>query len=196
MDVARKHLHHAMKRGVFTIGHSTRPMDEFLEMLQAHRVRRLVDVRKVPRSRHNPQFNREELARSLRNRRLHYSHIPALGGLRQPRRDSINTAWRNQSFRGYADYMQTADFREALQKLLQLAEQEPTAVMCAEAVPWRCHRSLIADALLARGVQVLEIASVSRATPIKLHPWAHVEGASVTYPGEQSSLKFGQAGSG
>lgn len=157
-------------------------------MLQAHGVRRLVDVRTVPRSRHNPQFNREELARSLHNRRLHYTHMPALGGLRHPRRDSINTGWRNQSFRGYADYMQTEEFEGALQKLVQLAAEEPTAIMCAEAVPWRCHRSLIADALLARGIEVREISSSTRATPLKMHPWAHVEGNAVTYPGEQASL--------
>ncbi|HEX6774099.1 MAG TPA: DUF488 domain-containing protein [Acidobacteriaceae bacterium] len=180
-----------MKRGIFTIGHSTHSIDEFLEMLQAHGVCRLADVRTVPRSRHNPQFNREELARSLDNRSLHYTHMPALGGLRHPRKDSINTGWRNESFRGYADYMQTEEFQKALERLLELAEQEPTAVMCAEAVPWRCHRSLIADALLARGVPVMEIASATRATPMAMHPWAHVEGASVTYPGEQSKLSFG-----
>jgi uncharacterized protein (DUF488 family) len=180
-----------MKQDIFTIGHSTRPIDEFLEMLQAHGVRRLADVRTVPRSRHNPQFNREELARSLHNRSLHYTHMPALGGLRHPRRDSINTGWRNESFRGYADYMQTDEFQDALEKLLTFADEEPTAVMCAEAVPWRCHRSLIADALLARGVRVLEIASVTRATPMAMHPWAHVEGISVTYPGEQSKRSFG-----
>jgi uncharacterized protein (DUF488 family) len=173
---------------VFTIGHSTRSIDEFLEMLQAHGVRRLVDVRTMPRSRHNPQFNREELSRSLHNRRLHYSHMPALGGLRHPRRDSINTAWRNQSFRGYADYMQTEEFQEALEGLVRLAEDEPTAVMCAEAVPWRCHRSLIADALLVRGMEVFEIASASRATALAMHPFAQVAGDRVTYPGEQGEL--------
>lgn len=176
---------------VFTIGHSTRPIEEFLALLAGHGVRRLVDVRTVPRSRHNPQFNREELARVLHNRRLHYTHMPALGGLRHPRRDSVNTAWRNASFRGYADYMQTAEFQQAIEKLMELAGQELTAVMCAEAVPWRCHRSLIADALLVRGVRVLEIASPTRATELTLHPWALVEGFTVTYPGEQPSLQFG-----
>lgn len=160
-------------------------------MLEAHGVRRLADVRTVPRSRHNPQFNREELARALESRGLHYTHMPALGGLRRPRKDSVNTAWRNESFRGYADYMQTAEFQDALGKLVRVAEQEPTAVMCAEAVPWRCHRSLIADALMARGAEVLEIASPTRATPLKMHEWAHVDGTSVTYPGEQADLQFG-----
>lgn len=140
---------------MFTIGHSTRPIEEFLGMLQAHEVRRLVDVRTVPRSRHNPQFNREELSHALQGRRLHYQHVPALGGLRRPHRDSVNTAWRNESFRGYADYMQTEEFQQALELLIELAREEPTAIMCAEAVPWRCHRSLIADALLVRGIEVL-----------------------------------------
>jgi uncharacterized protein (DUF488 family) len=173
---------------VFTIGHSTHPIDEFLSMLQAHGVRRLVDVRTVPRSGHNPQFNREELSRALHARRLHYRHMPALGGLRRPRRDSVNTAWRNESFRGYADYMQTSEFQDALKHLIELAREEPTAIMCAEAVPWRCHRSLIADALLVRGIEVLEIASATRATPLTLHAWARVEGHTVIYPGEQQTL--------
>jgi uncharacterized protein (DUF488 family) len=173
---------------VFTIGHSTRPVDEFLDMLQGHGVRRLMDVRTVPRSRHNPQFNREELSRALHGRRLHYRHMPALGGLRRPRRDSVNTAWRNESFRGYADYMQTPDFHKALDLLIELAWEEPAAVMCAEAVPWRCHRSLIADALLVRGIAVFEIASATGATPLTLHDGAWVEGHTVTYPGEQQKL--------
>jgi uncharacterized protein (DUF488 family) len=173
---------------IFTIGHSTRPIGEFLEMLQAHGIRRLVDVRTVPRSGHNPQFNREDLAHALHNRRIHYRHMPALGGLRHPRRDSMNTAWRNASFRGYADYMQTQEFAQALDLLIELGGQEPTAAMCAEAVPWRCHRSLIADALLVRGIDVLEILSATRTTPLTLHPWAHIEGTAVTYPGEQQTL--------
>jgi uncharacterized protein (DUF488 family) len=150
-----------------------------------------VDVRTVPRSRHNPQFNREDLSRALHARRLHYRHMPGLGGLRHPRRDSVNTGWRNSSFRGYADYMQTPEFADNLDELLELAKQEPIAVMCAEAVPWRCHRSLIADALLVRGISVFEIASAKKATLLTLHPWAHVAGTNVTYPGEQQSLQLG-----
>ncbi len=175
---------------IFTIGHSTRPIEEFLAMLHSHGIRRLVDVRTVPRSRHNPQFNREDLSQALHGRRLHYRHMPGLGGLRHPRRDSINTGWRNSSFRGYADYMQTSEFAENLDALIELAQQEQTVVMCAEAVPWRCHRSLIADALLVRGISVLEIASAARTAPLTLHPWAHVEGTSITYPPthEQQSL--------
>jgi uncharacterized protein (DUF488 family) len=190
METARRTCGDAMTLCILTIGHSTRPNEEFLELLQAHGVMRLVDVRTVPRSRHNPQFNREDLARSLHNRRLHYRHMPSLGGLRHPRRDSGNTAWRNASFRGYADYMQTSEFVQALDELIDLAKQEPTAIMCAEAVPWRCHRSLIADALLVRGIPVLEIVSVTRTTPLTLHPWAQVEGTTVTYPGEQQSLQL------
>jgi uncharacterized protein (DUF488 family) len=178
----------AMNLSIFTIGHSTRPIDEFLEMLQAHGIRQLVDVRTIPRSAHNPQFNREDLARALHSSRLHYRHVPGLGGLRHPRRDSINTGWRNASFRGYADYMQTPEFTENLETLIELGKQEPTAVMCAEAVPWRCHRSLIADALLVRGIDAIEIVSATRTTPLSLHPWAKVEGVIVTYPGEQQTL--------
>ena len=173
---------------IFTIGHSTRPIAEFLQMLQAHGIRRLADVRTVPRSGHNPQFNREDLARALHNRRIHYRHMPALGGLRHSRRDSGNTAWRNASFRGYADYMQTQEFVQGLDLLMELGREEPTAAMCAEAVPWRCHRSLIADALLVRGIEVREIVTATRTTPLTLHPWAHVEGTIVTYPGEQQTL--------
>jgi uncharacterized protein (DUF488 family) len=180
-----------MNVSIFTIGHSTRSIVEFLEMLQAHGIHRLVDVRTIPRSAHNPQFNREELSRALHSRRLHYRHMPGLGGLRHPRRDSINTAWRNTSFRGYADYMQTPEFTENLETLIELAQQESTATMCAEAVPWRCHRSLIADALLVRGISVSEIVSATRAVPLSLHPWATVEGTTVTYPGEQQSLALG-----
>jgi uncharacterized protein (DUF488 family) len=180
-----------MNVSIFTIGHSTRSIVEFLEMLQAHGIHRLVDVRTIPRSAHNPQFNREELSRALHSRRLHYRHMPGLGGLRHPRRDSINTAWRNTSFRGYADYMQTPEFTENLETLIELAQQESTAAMCAEAVPWRCHRSLIADALLVRGISVSEIVSATRAVPLSLHPWATVKGTTVTYPGEQQSLALG-----
>jgi uncharacterized protein (DUF488 family) len=178
----------AMNLSIFTIGHSTRPIGEFLEMLQAHGIRRLVDVRTIPRSAHNPQFNREDLARALHSSRLHYRHVPGLGGLRHPRRDSINTGWRNASFRGYADYMQTPEFTENLETLIELGKREATAVMCAEAVPWRCHRSLIADALLVRGIDAIEIVSATRTTPLSLHPWAKVEGMIVTYPGEQQTL--------
>src|SRR5207245_2341585 len=127
------------------IGHSTRPLDEFLGRLRAHGVTHVVDTRTVPRSRRNPQYNREALPEALRPAEIGYAHVPGLGGLRRPRRDSVNTAWRNAGFRGYADYMQTPEFAESLETLIALATREHVAVMCAEAVPWRCHRSLIAD---------------------------------------------------
>ena len=169
---------------IMTIGHSTHPAKEFIHLLKAHQVQRLVDVRTVPRSRHNPQFNRNELARALHSARLHYRYMPSLGGFRHARRDSINTAWRNASFRGYADYMETPDFHKNLDDLIVLAKSERVAIMCAEAVPWRCHRSLIADALLARGLEVQEIVSATRTQTHTLTPWAKVHGTEVTYPAQ------------
>jgi uncharacterized protein (DUF488 family) len=167
---------------IFTIGHSTHAWEEFLAILRAHEIERLVDVRKVPRSGHNPQFNRETLATSLRSARISYVHMPKLGGLRHARKDSPNMGWRNASFRGFADYMQTPDFAAALERLIALAELKRTAIMCAEAVPWRCHRSLIADALLVRGISVADIITAKPAQPHKLTPFAQVQGKTVTYP--------------
>ena len=169
---------------VFTIGHSTRTIADFIRLLKAHGVQRVIDVRTIPKSRHNPQFNRERLSPALHRARLHYRHLPGLGGLRHARRDSTNTGWRNAGFRGYADYMQTAMFRESLHRCIELAKRERVALMCAEAVPWRCHRSLIADALLVRGISVREITSGIRTRPHSLTPWAQVEGVHVTYPAE------------
>jgi uncharacterized protein (DUF488 family) len=165
-----------------TIGHSNRSLEEFLGMLQAHRIELLVDVRTVPRSRHNPQFNRETLPVSLAGAGIKYRHMPGLGGLRHPRKDSFNTGWRNDSFRGYADYMQTSEFAENIRELLALEDGHRVAVMCAESVPWRCHRSMIADALTARGVVVRHIMSATKANPHKLTSFARVEGERVTYP--------------
>lgn len=172
---------------IFTVGHSTRSLDELVELLRAHHVERLVDVRTMPRSRKNPQFNRETLSKALHNRRLSYRHAPALGGLRRPQPDSPNAGWRNTSFRGYADYMQTPAFREALERLIVLAEEKPTAIMCAEAVPWRCHRSLIADALMARGHEVRDIMSPTNAKPHRVTPFARFERSQVTYPPPEST---------
>jgi uncharacterized protein (DUF488 family) len=169
---------------IYTIGHSTRPIADFIAILKAHGVERLVDVRTVPHSRHNPQYERSALSAVLESEHLGYSHMPGLGGLRHPRKGSMtNLGWRNSSFRGYADYMQTPEFANQIQALLAMAQLEQVAVMCAEAVPWRCHRSLIADALLARNVEVGEIASVSQIKPFTLHPWAQVKGTQVSYPG-------------
>ena len=168
---------------VLTIGHSTRAIEDFVRLLDTHGVKRLVDVRTVPRSRHNPQFNKDSLPKSLRSAGIAYTHMQALGGLRHPRKDSTNLGWRNAGFRGFADYMQAPEFQQALENLIATAEKERVAIMCAEAVPWRCHRSLIADALLVRGVRVEEISSLTRTQPHRLTPFAHVFGTEVTYPG-------------
>ena len=169
---------------VLTIGHSTRTLDTFIEMLCAHGVRHLVDVRTIPRSRHNPQFNRDTLPEALRLAGIAYTHMELLGGLRHARPDSPNAGWHNSSFRGFADYMQTPEFETGLEKLIQLAARERTAIMCAETVPWRCHRSLIADALKVRGVQVEHIMSESRTQPHLLTPFAQVSGIRIAYPQE------------
>jgi hypothetical protein len=174
---------------IFTIGHSTRNLETFLGLLQAHGVKKVVDVRTIPRSRHNPQFNRETLPGELRSVHIGYKHLAGLGGLRHPRADSPNQAWRNASFRGFADYMQTPEFKESLKALIELGRKEPVAIMCAEAVPWRCHRSLIADALLVRGLHVEHIMSGIRCQSHQLTPWAKVKGTRVTYPaGGQGSV--------
>ena len=165
-----------------TIGHSTRPLDELLALLSENGVAQLVDVRTVPRSRHNPQYNAETLPQALAAAGLGHVHMKELGGLRKARRDSPNLGWRNASFRGYADYMQTAEFEQALASLMVLAENESLAIMCAEAVPWRCHRSLIADALSVRSVEVRHIMGPGKWQPHKLTPFAHVEGLKITYP--------------
>jgi uncharacterized protein (DUF488 family) len=167
---------------ILTIGHSTRSIDEFVRLLTAHRVDRVIDIRTIPRSRHNPQFNREMLSHALRRIGMRYAHIPGLGGLRHPRRHSANSGWRNAGFRGYADYMQTAKFRKSLDRCIELAKDSQVVLMCAEAVPWRCHRSLVADALIVRGIAVSEITSGVRAKPHSLTPWAKVNGVQITYP--------------
>ena len=167
---------------VLTIGHSTRPIDEFIRLLTAHDVERVIDIRTIPRSRHNPQFNREALSRVLRRADIRYTHMSSLGGLRHPRRDSVNGGWRNAGFRGYADYMQTATFRRSLDRCIDLARHDRVVLMCAEAVPWRCHRSLVADALLVRGIAVSEITSGIRTRRHSLTPWAKVNGIAITYP--------------
>ena len=167
---------------IFTIGHSTRPIKAFVRLLKAHGVQRVIDVRTIPRSRHNPQFNRDQLSPALHRVRIHYRHLAGLGGLRHARPDSINAGWRNASFRGYADYMQTQQFDDSLRRCIDFAKRERVVLMCAEAVPWRCHRSLIADALLARGIAVSEITSGVRAQPHALTPWARLKGTTLTYP--------------
>ena len=167
---------------IFTVGHSTRPIEEFEDLLLAHGVKQLVDVRTIPRSRHNPQFNDDCLPGSLKKAGIRYRHMTGLGGLRHAHRDSINSGWHNASFRGFADYMQTPDFENALDELIRIAKTRSAAIMCAEAVPWRCHRSLIADALLVRGISVAEITSRTRTRPHTLTPWACVKRKRLTYP--------------
>lgn len=169
---------------VFTIGHSTRPVSQFIEILQAHGVKQLIDIRTIPKSRHNPQFNSDALAASLRAEHIRYVHVKALGGLRHARKDSINLGWRNASFRGFADYMQTPEFAAALDRAIKLAKARPSALMCAEAVPWRCHRSLVADALLVRDARVLHITSASAPRDHALTSFARVKDTQITYPGE------------
>jgi len=167
---------------VLTIGHSTRNLDEFIKILQAYGVTKVLDIRTVPRSRRNPQFNGETLPEGLNSAGIGYMHMPALGGLRRPRKDSENTGWRNASFRGFADYMQTQEFEENIKKLIEHAARERVALMCAESLPWRCHRSLIADALLVRGIKVEHITGIQRRTEHRLTPFASVKGKQITYP--------------
>jgi uncharacterized protein (DUF488 family) len=174
-------------RAVLTIGHSTHTSKAFLEILRAHRVTRVIDVRSIPRSRHNPQFNRETLRTKLRAARIGYVHLRKLGGLRHASHDSSNMGWRNTSFRGFADYMQTSEFDAGLGRLIKLARQKRSAVMCAEAVPWRCHRSLIADALTVRGIRVEHIMSGKRFQVHSLTSFARVRHHRITYPISKAS---------
>ncbi|MBS0181072.1 MAG: DUF488 domain-containing protein [Nitrospira sp.] len=168
---------------LWTIGHSTRPIEEFLALLKAHGVEQLIDVRTIPKSRHNPQFNTASLSTSLKRAGLNYVHMPGLGGLRKPKKDSINTGWRNASFRGYADYMQTDEFRRALDELMAESRLQHTAIMCAEAVPWRCHRNLIADALVTRDWEVQHIMSETKANRHRLTSFATAENGLLCYRG-------------
>ena len=174
---------------VLTVGHSTRAVKDFVALLLAHGVKQLIDVRTIPRSRHNPQFNLNRLPGPLQQAGIRYRHMAGLGGLRHSRRDSINAGWRNASFRGFAAYMQTPEFEEALDQLIHLAQKRRTAIMCAEAVPWRCHRSLIGDALLVRGLRVEEVASRTRTRPHPLTAWARVRGKQLTYPANLERTK-------
>src|SRR5579875_3176995 len=168
--------------GMLTVGHSNRSLEEFLYLLQAHQATLIVDVRKMPRSRRNPQFNGDTLPQALHAAGIGYLYMPGLGGLRRRQPNSPNTGWKNASFQGYADYMQTPEFGKELQGLLEHAGGQRAVLMCAEAVPWRCHRSLIADALVVRGISVEHILTVSKTQPHVLKPWAQVRGTTITYP--------------
>lgn len=172
---------------LFTIGHSNRSFAEFVDILAAYRLKLVIDVRTIPRSRHNPQFNRATLEKNLRKHGIEYLHWPGLGGLRHARKDSPNAGWRNASFRGYADYMQTEEFAKNLRRLINRSKRKRLVLMCAEAVPWRCHRSLIADALLARGFAVEEILGRSSHRAHRMTPFARLHGDKITYPPYPSS---------
>jgi uncharacterized protein (DUF488 family) len=176
-----------MPSQLWTIGHSTRPIEELLELLHAHGIRHLVDVRLIPYSRRNPQYHTDALAESLRQAGFTYQLLPALGGRRKSRPDSVNLGWRNVSFRGYADYMQTDEFQHGLDELMRVAQIAHTAIMCAEAVPWRCHRSLVADALVGRGWEVRHIMTAAKADLHSITPFAQVKDGRLTYPAPTSS---------
>ena len=169
---------------VYTIGHSTRSFDELVALLESFEVSTLVDIRTIPRSRHNPQFNADALGPALRASGIDYVQLPRLGGLRRARKDSVNVGWRNSSFRGFADYMLTEEFDKGLEDLRCRVDTGPVALMCAEAVPWRCHRSLVADALVARGAEVQHITGPRHASAHKMTPFARVDGTRLTYPAE------------
>jgi uncharacterized protein (DUF488 family) len=170
---------------LYTIGHSTRSIDELVQLLKHYKVDELIDVRKIPRSGHNPQFNRENLATSLEHSSIVYRHEPELGGLRKPSGDSVNLGWRNPGFRGFADYMQTDQFSAVLQTLMDRSQDRMLCILCAEAVPWKCHRSLISDALTVHGASVRHIYSLAKAEPHRLSPFAKVEGTRITYPSSE-----------
>lgn len=176
-------MHHILR----TIGHSTRSIEEFIALLQAHGIRVLADVRSIPYSRRNPQFSTAALRESLREAGLEYRHLPALGGRRNARPDSVNLGWRSAGFRGYADYMQTDPFWRAIEELMRAADPSPTAIMCAEAVPWRCHRSLIADAFVSRGWTVRNILTNEKAELHTLTPFAKLDQGMLTYPAPDRS---------
>lgn len=178
---------HWPEGAVFTVGHSSRSIANFIALLHAYEIGQLADIRSISRSRHNPQFNADALAVSLPAAEIDYVPMPALGGLRHPHKDSVNTGWRNESFRGYADYMQTPAFDAALDALIRMRREKRVAIMCAEAVPWRCHRSLVADALTVHGVPVVEILSESSCRMHTLTPFAEVDGTRLSYPAKPGS---------
>lgn len=171
---------------VCTIGHSNRSIEEFIELLRQNGIGCLLDIRTVPKSRHNPQFCQDQLTASLAEAHIEYRYLRGLGGLRHPRKDTQNAGWRNPSFRGYADYMQTDEFAANVDAVIEQCRTKSCALMCAEAVPWRCHRSLVADALLVRGVHVDDIIDARQRRPHRLTPFARVDGAQITYPAEQA----------
>ena len=174
---------------IYTLGHSNRPIDEFLELLTRNDIRLVVDIRKMPKSRTNPQFESTALQQTLKDAGIAYVHEPLLGGLRRAQKDSVNDGWRNASFRGFADYMATDDFTRGLGTLLRHAAKTTTAIMCAEAVPWRCHRSLVADALKASGRRVLHVVSRAQPSPHRYTPFLRRRRGVLTYPASAISAR-------
>lgn len=171
-------------RVIYTIGHSTRSLEDFVHILKSYHIALLADIRTMPGSNRVPQFNKENMEPALEKEGIHYIHLKDLGGLRHTTKDSVNTGWRNKSFRGFADYMQTQEFEKGLEELIRLAGKQRTAIMCAEAVPWRCHRSLVGDALMIRGFEVHNIFSEKKEDIHKITSFAKVSGLKVTYPEE------------
>lgn len=169
---------------IYTIGHSTRSLEEFIKLIQHYGITYVIDIRSIPRSLHVPQFNENEFKKALKHVGIKYTHLKKLGGFRHTKADSVNTAWHNASFRGYADYMQTEDFKKGIERLIDYAADDTVVIMCSEAVPWRCHRSLVGDALLVRGIVVEDIFSLTSVKPHKLTPWAKVDSTTITYPGK------------
>ncbi len=176
------------KLRLYTIGHSNREIGQFTDLLKAHKIKKVVDIRTIPKSRHNPQFNQDKLRKSLQKIHIHYEHIKALGGFRHAKKDSVNLGWRNVSFRRFADYMQTQEFLRGLNQLKRIALKKNTAIMCAEAVPWRCHRSLVADALVKQKWQVLHIQSRKTASPHRLTSFLRMRAGKLTYPKKRSEV--------
>lgn len=170
---------------IYTIGHSTRPIEEFTAILQKYKIRQLVDIRTIPRSRRNPQYGQENLEKSLSQAGIDYIYMKSLGGLRPAVKETQNPGWKNQSFQNYADYMQTPEFKKGVDELEALSKDQPTVMMCAEAVPWRCHRRLVGDALLIRGMEVIDIFDEKTSKPHLLTSFAKVQGDNITYPASE-----------
>ena len=181
-------MSHKPKTTIFTIGHSTHPLKEFIDILKHYAITHLIDIRTIPRSRYNPQFNEARLTASLKKQGIQYTHMSGLGGLRHAKADSINTGWHNASFRGYADYMQTEEFNKNIDDLIEMAHEDQIAIMCAESLPWRCHRSLVSDALLIKGIDVEDIFSMTSKKPHTLTSFARVKGKKITYPDHAESF--------
>jgi uncharacterized protein (DUF488 family) len=176
-----------LKEIIYTVGHSTRNIEDFVDLLRKYQIEAVVDVRKIAKSRHNPQYSEAILRKSLEEHNIAYVRLEGLGGLRHTSKETINMAWKNLSFRAYADYMQTPQFADSIEQLINIAAEKQTVIMCAEAVPWRCHRSLIGDALLIRNITVDDIINEKSCRPHKLTPFAQVVGNTIIYPKASSA---------